>query len=100
MEFEFRDGTSSAPSAQAFSYFPGAKGFFRYACPCHACSGEFDLSTEIAELAAGMDGSRRSRSVNVACAGERAGNPAGLASCPVHARVRISAVAGPAEPSR
>lgn len=97
VEFEFRDGTSTSPSAQTFSYFPSARGFFRYACPCHACSGEFDLSSQVAELAADLEGPRRSRSMSVACAGERVTRAAVREACPVQARVRISAVANAPE---
>jgi hypothetical protein len=90
IEFEFEDGTRRQPSPQAFSYFPSARGFFRYACPCHSCSGEFDLSGHVADLA--KSGSRqRSRRIEVACEGLRA--PASAhEGCPICARIRISAV--------
>src|SRR6478735_9203005 len=61
VEFEFQDGTTRSPSPQAFSYFPAARGFFRYACPCHNCSGEFDLSDQIAELAGNTSNQRTRR---------------------------------------
>ena len=97
VEFEFDDGTDRTPSPQSFSYFPGARSFFRYACPCHSCSGEFDLSDHVAELA-GRDGrSRRSRNINFICEGQRSEKPLqqqteAPITCPINAQVRVSAV--------
>ncbi len=91
MEFEFHDGTSRTPSPQSFSYFPSARGFFRYSCPCHSCSGEFDLSPLIAELADKAGRKPRARSISFNCTGQRAHQPHAAAECPICARVNISA---------
>lgn len=98
VEFEFQDGTSRSPSPQSFSYFPAARGFFRYACPCHNCSGEFDLSTHVAELARKPGHTQRSRSVNVPCTGQRAHEVNERGACPICARVRVSATPHQTEP--
>ena len=90
VEFEFQDGTLRAPSAQAFSYFPAARGFFRYACPCHSCSGEFDISTYVAELAA-KTGPQRNRNLKLTCSGQRALDINERVACPIGASVRVSA---------
>jgi hypothetical protein len=90
VEFEFQDGTLRAPSPQAFSYFPAARGFFRYACPCHSCSGEFDISTHVAELAA-KSGPQRNRRLNLTCPGQRALDINERVACPIGASVRVSA---------
>ena len=92
VEFEFRDGTARSPSPQTFSYFPAARGFFRYACPCHSCNGEFDLSNHIAELAGKSGRSQRSRQLNVVCTGHRTGKPNEPVACPLCAEIRLSAV--------
>jgi len=89
VEFEFLDGTTRSPSPQAFSYFPGARGFFRYACPCHSCSGEFDLSGFVAELAGKISRAPLSRTLNISCTGIRAGE---RIECPICARIRVSTV--------
>lgn len=99
IELEFLDETSPPPSPQAFSYFPAARGFFRFACPCHSCSGEFDLSEHVAELARKTGGAQRSRRVNVPCPGERVQEASTRAACPISARVRVSAVVRTTEPS-
>ncbi len=95
VEFEFADGTERAPSPQAFSYFPAARGFFRYACPCHSCNGEFDLSDRVAELAARSDASERTQRFDFHCSGERAQAIEARVPCPVGARVRMSAIPRP-----
>lgn len=97
IELEFQDGTVQAPSSQSFSYFPAARGFFRYSCPCHSCNGEFDLSQHVADLAGKSASKGRSRNVDVACSGERARDPETREACPVVAQVRVSAVLRPAE---
>lgn len=97
VELEFQDLEGPAPSAQAFSYFPGARGFFRYSCPCHNCSGEFDLSGHVAELADGKAKKLRTRSVDVACDGERARAAASREACRITAHIRVSAVPVAAE---
>ena len=37
---------------QLHTLFPSANAFFRFACPCAECDGEFDLTTTIKTLAA------------------------------------------------
>lgn len=97
VEFEFDDGTSRAPSSTAYSIFPAAHGFFRYACPSYACNGEFDLSSQVAELAEETGRKPRSRSVQVSCTGSRVRDLNGHESCPICARIRVSATLHPQE---
>jgi hypothetical protein len=89
VEFEFEDGTTRAPSDLAFTYFPAAHGFFRYACPCHICNGEFDLTSQVAGLAGRAGNQRRSSRVSMACTGQRLQESGDPASCPVNARIRL-----------
>ena len=92
VEMEFQDGTTRPPSAQSYSYFPAARGFFRYACPCHGCDGELDLTAVVTELAGKSGRNSRTRDVSVACGGQRIEEANQRASCPVCAQVRVSAV--------
>jgi hypothetical protein len=91
VEFEFQDGTTRSPSPQSFSYFPAARGFFRYACPCHSCSGEFDISNHVAELASKAEKAPRIRHVKVTCTGLRAHESNERVPCPICASVNVSA---------
>lgn len=97
VEFAFQDGSTFTPASQSYSYFPSARGFFRYACPCHSCSGEFDLTAQIAELAGKSGRSERSRRMEFTCTGQRAEQWNAQAACPVSVRARVSAVPHPKE---
>jgi hypothetical protein len=92
VEFAFEDGTTRAPSDVAFAYFPAARGFFRYPCPCHTCNGEFDLTGQVAELADRSGNQQRSRRVTLSCTGERLQDSGEIGACPVNARIRLTAV--------
>ena len=92
IELEFSGTVQTPPSAQSFSYFPAARGFFRFACPCHGCAGEFDLSTHVAELARGKGTGTRTKSVEIPCPGDRPAEANARTACPISARVRLSAV--------
>jgi hypothetical protein len=91
VELQFQDQVSPPPSAQAFSYFPGARGFFRYSCPCHSCSGEFDLSSHVAELAGKANGGPYTRRVNTLCMGQRILDKVDPVRCPIAVQVLLSA---------
>jgi hypothetical protein len=90
IEFEFDDGTDRKPSPTAYSYFPAARGFFRYSCPCHSCSGEFDLSAQVTELAQETGLAQHSRRVQVSCAGLRPRSMGMHEPCPLCAWIRIT----------
>lgn len=93
--FEFQDGGPRAPSPQSYSYFPAANGFFRYACPCHSCSGEFDLTGHVEELARKVGRAPRVRSVDLTCEGQRIEAANTHAACPISVHVVLTAVLHP-----
>jgi hypothetical protein len=41
------------------SLYPAARAFFRFACPCADCDGEFDLAAVVAELVTGGAAAKR-----------------------------------------
>jgi hypothetical protein len=92
IEIEFDDGSAWVPSPQSFSYFPAARGFFRFACPCHACNGEFDLTSSVSTLARARSVKPRSTRLEVTCEGQRARENESV-GCAMRARVSISAIA-------
>jgi hypothetical protein len=51
IDLSFLGSSRPPPSPQSHSYYPPARAFFRFACPCSECDGEFDLSGQVAELA-------------------------------------------------
>lgn len=92
VEMSFRDSASPAPSSQTYSYFPAARGFFRYSCPCHSCTGEFDLSACVEELVGRSGGLQRSRRMDIDCKGMRTVDSAVREGCGISADIRLSAV--------
>jgi hypothetical protein len=92
VELQFDDRISPPPSSQAFSYFPAARGFFRYSCPCHSCSGDFDLTRYVEELAGKPGVKRRTRQINMMCMGSRLLDHNESSTCAIGAQVVVSVV--------
>jgi len=98
IELAFADRTGTvakepAPSSQSHAFYPPARAFFRFTCPCADCNGEFDLSASVAQVAASSSRASRSGTANcnaLACA--RADRVTG-ASCPIELTCRIVAKA-------
>ena len=59
IELNFSDRTAHAPSLQQHILYPSARAFFRFACPCFECDGEFDLTGAVNKLVADPAGSKR-----------------------------------------
>ena len=55
----FDDGGRHAISPQSHTFFPPACAFFRFACPCADCDGDFDLREAMGALLADMSQGRR-----------------------------------------
>lgn len=95
--FEFQSDGRRTPSPQAYSYFPAANGFFRYACPCHSCSGEFDLTGHVEELARKVGRAPRVSNVDLACDGLCIEAANTQTACPIIVHVQLTAVLHPLE---
>jgi hypothetical protein len=91
IELTFADETALPPSMQSYCYFPAARAFFRYACPCHACSGEFDVGSIVAAAADGSARGPRDLSETLSCAGVRAHGTESV-PCPIKVAVRVHAI--------
>ena len=50
IDLNFAETPTPIPSPQRHSLYPPARAFFRFACPCADCDGEFDLGTAVLEL--------------------------------------------------
>ena len=44
IELQFADSAGTYPSPQRHSFYPPARAFFRFSCPCSDCDGDFDLA--------------------------------------------------------
>ena len=71
VDLSFGAAAGTAPSAQSHSFYPPARAFFRFPCPCSECDGEFDLSTGVDELAAVRQPALRTASGRLDCEGVR-----------------------------
>jgi hypothetical protein len=83
LDLTFTDANSAAPSAQSFSLYPSARAFFRFACPCLDCDGEFDVSDAVSKLAITSRRGNRSGSAQQSCEGKRARDRLNGLSCPI-----------------
>jgi hypothetical protein len=96
IELVFNDASAFVPSPQLHTLFPSAAAFFRFACPCADCDGDFDLSGAVASLLAGSTGRRRSEassSGRMDCQGVRLRDMAGQKICPMQLNFRLVAAA-------
>ncbi len=101
IDLSFADRTGAAPkevapSSQAHAFYPAAQAFFRFRCPCADCDGEFDLTGNVAQIAATTSGrGSRTLSAKLQCVGTRARDRASGASCPIELSFRIVATGAP-----
>jgi hypothetical protein len=100
IELTFVDRTGSAakelpPSSQSHAFYPAAHAFFRFRCPCADCSGEFDLTDSVGQLAAASGHGSRSTSARLQCAGTRTRDRASGTGCPIELNCRIVATSAP-----
>ena len=80
------------PSPQQHTLYAPASAYFRYACPCSDCDGDFDLTEAVSALVAKGVGRRRAVTLagHLDCQGMRFRNHALLqASCPMQLDFRL-----------
>jgi len=83
IDLNFAGMSRPPPSPQSHSYYPPARAFFRFACPCSECDGEFDLSASVAALAEMKQPSARTASGRQGCEGMHFRERATAAPCPM-----------------
>jgi len=89
IELTFSDRTHLAPSSQSHALFPAARAFFRFACPCQDCDGEFDVTANVGKLAAAGGQITRTATSRLSCQGVRSRDRATGALCPIELGCRI-----------
>jgi hypothetical protein len=92
IELVFNDASAFVPSPQLHTLFPAASAFFRFACPCADCDGDFDLSGAVASLLEASSARRRieaSSSGRMDCQGVRLRDMAGQRVCPMQLNFRL-----------
>ena len=74
IELVFNDPTARAPpSPQRHTLYSAAAAFFRFACPCADCDGDFDLTDAVTTLISNSTGRKRTSSIagQLSCHGMR-----------------------------
>ena len=96
----FEDGSALTPSPQSHTFYPAAQAFFRFACPCAECDGDFDLREVIGVVLADMARSQRHAARNargrLSCQGVRLRDRVGSRPCAMTLEYQITA--GPIRP--
>lgn len=96
IELVFNDASAFIPSPQFHTLYPAASAFFRFACPCADCDGDFDLTGAVAALLENSTGRRRidaSSSGGMECRGVRLRDMAGQKNCPMQLSFRLISAA-------
>ena len=93
IELVFNDASAFIPSPQLHTLYPAAAAFFRFACPCADCDGDFDLTGAVASLLLESSAGRRridaSSSGRMDCQGVRLRDMAGEKACPMQLSFRL-----------
>jgi hypothetical protein len=92
IELVFNDASAFTPSPQLHTLYPAASAFFRFACPCTDCDGDFDLSGAVTALLEGSAQRRRidaSSSGRMDCQGVRLRDMVGQKICPMQLKFRL-----------
>jgi hypothetical protein len=74
IELVFNDHAArSPPSPQLRTLYSAASAFFRFACPCADCDGDFDLTDAVTALISNSTGRKRTSSIGgqLSCHGMR-----------------------------
>lgn len=86
------------PSPQLRTLFPAAPAFFRFACPCADCDGDFDLTNAVTSLITNSAGRKRPASFTgqLFCHGVRFRDDAARQrSCPMQLSFKLRAEPAP-----
>ena len=97
IELVFNDASAFIPSPQLHTLYPAASAFFRFACPCADCDGDFDLTDAVASLLLESSAGRRridaSSTGRMDCQGVRLRDMAGQKVCPMQLSFRLVSAA-------
>lgn len=89
----FDDSSPRTPSPQSHTFFPAARAFFRFTCPCTDCDGDFDLREPVRVLVtgtpAGKRGAARTARGKLRCEGIRLRDRVGSRPCDMNVDYRL-----------
>lgn len=89
VELTFGNSRGLSPSPQVHTLYPAAAAFFRFACPCADCDGDFDLAEAVTALAKSALATSRGHLV---CNGTRRDRSSDNAACAVRVDYRLTSI--------
>ena len=92
VELRFTDRNTFSHSPQCHTMHPGAAAFFRFACPCVGCDGDFDLGPQVRQAVAEAAGPRRPQGIagRLECTGNLVRFPGGPGPCQLALDYRVT----------
>jgi len=99
IDLDFAESRGHPPSPQRHSLYPPARAFFRFACPCADCDGDFNLAAAVAELVKGGSVGKRATGRSVTgrslCEGTHSRDSTHSEPCRIELSFRVAVAFGP-----
>jgi hypothetical protein len=93
----FKDDSIRTPSPQSYTFYPAARAFFRFTCPCNECDGDFDLGDSVRQLVKSLPSGKRAATRmakgSLQCEGVRLRDRTGSRNCSMTLEYRLEVVA-------
>ncbi len=83
IELSFSDARGRAHSPQVHTLYPAARAFFRFACTCTDCDGDYDLDSAVTALLKSTSKGTRSARGTLVCDGRRRDLPRDGPTCSI-----------------
>lgn len=90
IELDFNDARGRAHSPQVHTLYPAARAFFRFACTCTDCDGDYDLDSAVTALLNNAAKGTRTARGTLVCDGARRDLRADGATCSIHINYRLT----------
>ncbi len=100
IELSFSDARGRAHSPQVHTLYPAARAFFRFACTCNDCDGDYDLANAVAALLKSTTRGTRVALGTLVCDGVRRDLPRDGSTCSIRIDYQLTSVAANARSTR
>ena len=91
IELNFIDARGRAHSPQVHTLYPAARAFFRFACTCNDCDGDYDLGDAVSVLLKGSSKGTRTARGTLLCDGARRDLPRDGNTCSIRIDYQLTA---------
>jgi hypothetical protein len=96
IELTFNDARGRAHSPQVHILYPAARAFFRFACTCNDCDGDYDLGNAVAALFKNTARGTRVARGSLVCDGTRRDLPRDGSTCSIRIDYQLTSTAAKA----